>query len=105
MTVIVTENVPARLNGRIAVWLLEIRAGVFVGNISRKLRDQLWVTICDQVNNHHGNVAMAWASSSNETGFEFDTVGENRRIPRRLDGVTLISFLPPISREAVESEE
>ena len=31
MMVIVVENAPPRLRGRLAVWLLEIRAGVYVG--------------------------------------------------------------------------
>jgi CRISPR-associated protein Cas2 len=31
MLVIVVENAPARLRGRLAVWLLEIRAGVVRG--------------------------------------------------------------------------
>jgi len=38
MLVIVTENVPPRLRGRLAVWLLEIRAGVYIGNPSKRLR-------------------------------------------------------------------
>jgi CRISPR-associated protein (Cas_Cas2CT1978) len=37
MLVIVLENAPPRLRGRLAVWLLEIRAGVYVGNYSRKV--------------------------------------------------------------------
>jgi CRISPR-associated endoribonuclease Cas2 subtype I-E len=35
MLVIVLENAPPRLRGRLAVWLLEVRAGVYVGNYSR----------------------------------------------------------------------
>ncbi|MGS5230998.1 type I-E CRISPR-associated endoribonuclease Cas2e, partial [Escherichia coli] len=31
MLVVVTENVPPRLRGRLAIWLLEVRAGVYVG--------------------------------------------------------------------------
>ena len=34
MVVVVTENVPPRLRGRLAVWLLEVRAGVYVGDTS-----------------------------------------------------------------------
>ncbi len=34
MLVVVTENIPARLRGRLAVWLLEVRAGVYVGDTS-----------------------------------------------------------------------
>ena len=32
MMVIVVNNVPPRLRGRLAVWLLDIRAGVYVGH-------------------------------------------------------------------------
>ena len=42
MLVIVLENAPPRLRGRLAVWLLEIRAGVYVGNYSVKVRDHIW---------------------------------------------------------------
>jgi len=42
MLVIVVENAPPRLRGRLAVWLLEIRAGVYVGTYSRKVREMIW---------------------------------------------------------------
>ena len=42
MLVIVLENSPPRLRGRLAIWLLEIRAGVYVGNYSAKVRDNIW---------------------------------------------------------------
>ncbi|STJ09809.1 CRISPR-associated protein [Escherichia coli] len=35
MVVVVTENVPPRLRGRLAIWLLEVRAGVYVGDTSQ----------------------------------------------------------------------
>ena len=38
MVVVVTENVPPRLRGRLAIWLLEVRAGVYVGDTSKRLR-------------------------------------------------------------------
>jgi CRISPR-associated protein (Cas_Cas2CT1978) len=41
-----------------------------------------------------GNVAMAWATN-NESGFDFQTFGPNRRIPIDYDGLRLVSFLPP----------
>ena len=91
MLVVVTENVPPRLRGRLAVWLLEIRAGVYVGDVSAKIREMIWQQI--SVFAEEGNVVMAWATNS-ESGFEFQTFGENRRIPVDLDGLRLISFLP-----------
>lgn len=91
MLVVVTESVPDRLRGRLAIWLLEIRAGVYIGDTSRKIREMIW----EQVNTlaEQGNVVMAWATNT-ESGFEFQTYGENRRIPVDLDGLRLVSFLP-----------
>ena len=91
MVVIVTENVPPRLRGRLAVWLLEVRAGVYVGNASRRVREMLWEQ-CDALR-EQGNVVMAWVTRS-ESGFEFLTLGGNRRVPVDFDGLRLVSFLP-----------
>ncbi|VEA61859.1 putative ssRNA endonuclease [Serratia plymuthica] len=91
MLVVVTEQVPPRLRGRLAVWLLEIRAGVYVGDSSRKVREMIWQQIT--VLADEGNVVMAWATN-NESGFDFQTWGENRREPVDLDGLRLVSFLP-----------
>jgi CRISPR-associated protein Cas2 len=91
MLVVVTENVPARLRGRLAIWLLEIRAGVYVGDVSRRIREMIWQQVSRLAET--GNVAMAWATNT-ESGFDFQTFGENRRIPIDYDGLRLVSFLP-----------
>ena len=91
MLVIVLENVPPRLRGRLAVWLLEIRAGVYVGNYSIKVRDHIWSQVESGIG--EGNAVMAWRSN-NEAGFDFVTLGVNRRIPIEVDGAKLVSFLP-----------
>ena len=36
---------------------------------------------------------MAW-STNTESGFDFMTLGANRRIPVEMDGIKLVSFLP-----------
>ena len=91
MLVVVTENVPPRLRGRLAVWLLEIRAGVYVGDVSQRIREMIW----EQINAlaEEGNVAMAWATNT-ESGFDFQTHGQNRRIPIEEDGLRLVIFQP-----------
>lgn len=91
MLVVVTENVPPRLRGRLAVWLLEVRAGVYIGEVSKRVREMIWQHIT--VLAEQGNVVMAWATNT-ESGFEFQTWGENRRMPVDLDGLRLVSFLP-----------
>lgn len=91
MLVFVVEGVPPRVRGRLAIWLLEIRAGVYVGTLSDKVRERLW----EQLVNHFedGNAVMVW-KAQNEQGFQFRTHGQNRRIPVAFDGVNLVSFRP-----------
>lgn len=92
MLVIVVENSPSRLRGRLAVWLLEIRAGVYTGKVSRRVREMLWNTVEKGI--EAGNAVMAW-STSTESGFDFITTGANRRIPVEMQGIKLVSFMPP----------
>jgi CRISPR-associated protein Cas2 len=91
MLVIVVENVPHRLRGRLAVWLIEIRAGVYVGDLSAKVREMLWATCVDGI--EEGNAIMTW-STNTESGFDFLTLGKNRRMPVEFDGLKLVSFYP-----------
>ncbi len=94
MLVIVVENAPPRLRGRLAVWLLEIRAGVYVGRYSVKVREMIWNQVENGIGD--GNAVMAW-STQDESGFDFRTLGHNRRMPIDLDGARLVSFQPPDS--------
>jgi len=91
MTVVVTENVPPRLRGRLAVWLLEIRAGVYVGDVSQKVREMIWEQVSALAG--EGNVVIAWATNT-ESGFDFQTWGKNRRTPVDFEGLRLVSFSP-----------
>ncbi len=94
MTVIVVENVAPRLRGRLNVWMLEIRAGVYIGNLSQRHRAMVWSQVRNEIDNgDQGNAVLMWGAP-NETGFDFDTHGPNRRIPREMDGIKFISFLP-----------
>lgn len=90
MLVVVTEAVPPRLRGRLAIWLLEIRAGVYVGKTSRRIREMIWQQVEGLAED--GNVVMAWATN-NESGFDFVAYGKNRRIPIDYDGLRLVSFM------------
>ena len=97
MLVIAVNNAPPRLRGRLAVWLLEIRPGVYVGNYSRRTRETIW----SQVRTHigAGDAIIAWAAA-NDAGYDFDTCGVNRRMPTDLDGFKLVSFAPPADAKA-----
>ncbi len=65
MLVIVVENSPPRLRGRLAIWLLEVRAGVYVGKVSRRVREMIWNQV--ETGIEDGNAVMAW-STNTESG-------------------------------------
>lgn len=91
MLVIVVENVPPVLRGRLAVWLIEVRAGVYVGNLSKRVREMIWSQVGEGLEG--GNAVLVW-STNTENGFDFLTLGKNRRNPVEFDGIKLVSFLP-----------
>lgn len=91
MLVIVLENAPPRLRGRLGVWLLEVRAGVYVGSYSRRVREHIWAQVEEGIED--GNAVLVWQSKA-EAGYEFLTLGKNRRMPSDFDGVQLVKFHP-----------
>jgi CRISPR-associated protein Cas2 len=92
MMVIVVENAPPRLRGRLALWLAEVRAGVYVGVYSRRVRERIWTEVGQLLG--EGNAVIAW-SAPTDSGFAFEALGSNRREPVDFDGLTLVRFQPP----------
>lgn len=71
------------------MWLVEVRAGIYVGNPSKRLRAFIWEQVAQGL--EHGNAIMAW-STNTESGYDFDTLGDNRRLPVEYDGIRLVAF-------------
>lgn len=91
MMVIVVENAPPRLRGRLALWLAEVRAGTYVGVYSKRTRERIWQETIDLIGD--GSACIIW-SAPTDTGFAFESVGPNRREPADFDGLTLVKFRP-----------
>lgn len=91
MIVVVTENIPPRLRGRLSLWMVEVRAGVYVGDYSVRVREYLWEQIEEACEG--GNVVMIW-SAPTESGFDLAIIGDNQRMPIDYDGLRLVSFTP-----------
>lgn len=94
MMVIVVENAPPRLRGRLSLWLAEVRAGVYVGVYGRRVRERIWEETKIMIDD--GNAVIAW-SAPTDSGFAFECLGANRREPADFDGLTLVTFKPPIA--------
>jgi CRISPR-associated protein Cas2 len=96
MMVIAVENAPPRLRGRLSLWLAEVRAGVYVGVYSKRVRERIWGEVVEMID--AGNAVIVW-SATTDSGFAFEAVGENRREPADFDGLTLVKFKPaPVAR-------
>lgn len=92
MMVIVVNNAPPRLRGRLAAWLLEIRAGVYVGKYSKRTRLRIWEQVVEEIAD--GDAVLAWDAPTDQ-GFDFTTTGKNRREPVDFDGLKLVAFSTP----------
>jgi CRISPR-associated protein Cas2 len=86
MTVITLTDCPLTLRGDLTKWLLEINAGVFVGRVSRRVRDHLWDRVVKFAKN--GRATMVY-STNNEQGLDFKTLG-NGWEPIDFDGIKLM---------------
>jgi len=95
MVVMILERVPSGLRGKLTRWLLEPRAGVFVGNVSAEVRERLW-NLSRQKGGRNG-AGILIHSSNTEQGFRFQL---RRRLARddRLRG-------PAIGQKATHKTE
>ena len=91
MIAVIVNNAPPRLRGRLAVWLLEVRAGVYIGAYGAKTRAMIVAQIKGLIG--EGDAVVAWDSPT-DAGFTFETFGANRRTPVDFDGLQLVAFAP-----------
>jgi CRISPR-associated protein Cas2 len=86
VTVIVLIAVPEGLRGHLTRWMVEVAAGVFVGNPGARVRDRLWALLSTRVGD--GQAIMA-EPAQNEQGWAIRTAGRDRWVPVDLDGLIL----------------
>ena len=87
MTVIVVERARPSLRGALTRWMLEVRAGVFVGTVSPRVREKLWKLICTR--NPDGGSLMI-TRARNEQGFVVFTHGDASREVFENEGLWLV---------------
>jgi CRISPR-associated protein Cas2 len=86
MVVLMLTACPAGLRGHLTRWLLEIGPGVFVGKVSKRVRDLLWARVLELVKD--GRAVMVFPAR-NEQGLEF-RVHRSAWVPTDVDGLTLM---------------
>ena len=97
MIIMVVQNVPPALRGKLSRYLIETTNGVFVGALSARVREKLW-EICDD-GRKDGVVFQAWSTNS-EQGFAMRMAGGSRSVID-LEG---LSFVIEPGRELTKVE-
>jgi CRISPR-associated protein Cas2 len=87
MIVMLLEKVSVRLRGELTRWLIEPRAGVFVGHVNAMVRDRLWQKCCNA--RGRGGVVQMW-STNNEQHFAIRMDGDTSRQVVELEGLQFI---------------
>jgi CRISPR-associated protein Cas2 len=88
MTVLIVERVSPSVRGELTKWLLEVKAGVFVGKVSGAVRERLWEQACKAVK--EGSALLVYTTNT-EQGFAMEMVGERSRVLRDFEGLSLIT--------------
>lgn len=99
MVVLVLSACPPGLRGFLTRWMLEISAGVFVGQVSKRVRERMWVRTVEMVRT--GRAIMVF-SARNEQRLSFLVHGHHWE-PVDVDGITLM-LRPHADRGAGDSE-
>lgn len=98
MIVITLTSCPPALRGDLTAWLQEIDTGVFVGNVSTRVRDELWERICRSA--IRGRATMVF-NARNEQHMDF-RVHHTAWEPIDFDGLKLMLH-PSIQRLAEQT--
>ena len=88
MTVLIVECATPGLRGAITRWMLEVRAGVFVGKLSLRVRERLWTKVCAS-KKAGGSILISRASC--EQGFTILTHGDPSRSIIDMEGLQLVA--------------
>ena len=84
--VLVLSACPPGLRGHLTRWLLEISAGVFVGNVTERVRTLMWQETIASV--QHGRAILVYQTNTEQRlGFE---VHGHQWEPIDFEGITLM---------------
>lgn len=90
MTVVVLIAAPEGLRGHLTRWLIEVAAGVFVGNPSARVRERVWTVLADRIGDGQ---AIMIEPARNEQRWTVRTAGRDRWHPVDYDGLILSARL------------
>ena len=87
----ITEKIPASLKGKLSRWMIEPAPGVFLGNPTKRVRDEIWKIALEKRKN--GRVLQIWSCPTPQ-GFDLREVGLSKRKMLEFEGW----YLPAVSK-------
>jgi len=88
LTVLIVECATPGLRGSLTRWMLEVRAGVFVGKLTARVRERLWTKVCAS-KKAGGCILLVRAAT--EQGFEILVHGDPSRSIIDMEGLQLVT--------------
>ncbi|MGP5299578.1 type I-E CRISPR-associated endoribonuclease Cas2e [Corynebacterium variabile] len=86
MTLVLSAS-PAKIRGHLTRWLMEVSPGVYVGRVSARVRDELWLLVTSEMQS--GRAVLTYPTSKNEQGFEVK-VHRGEWVPTDVEGLSLM---------------
>ena len=86
MVVMILERATPSLRGELTRWLVQPKAGVFVGGVTARVRDLLWKRVAKSI--RKGAATMIY-SDNTEQGFSVRTIGRPKKIMTDFEGLYL----------------
>lgn len=87
MVVVILERVPTSLRGELTRWMLEPKAGVFIGTLSAMVRERLWQKVCEGM---RGGAGMLVYTTDNEQGFAIRYWGDTTKRVVDFEGLSVV---------------
>ena len=89
MLVMILEKLPRKWRGALSRWLIELRPGMFLGNPSQRIRDELWRQITERP--PLGYVLQLW-SSRHPQGYDYRQYGDSKRMLTDFEELGLVTI-------------
>ena len=83
----ILKKVPASLKGELSRWLIEPETGVFLGDPSARVRDELWNMALKKC--REGFVLQIWSRNTPQ-GYAYRSSGPNDRQMVDFEGIALV---------------
>lgn len=93
MVVFSITSAPQRVRGLLSRYCLEVRAGLFVGRLDKRMRQTLWGVIAEAATPKTSAV-VAWTRGDTAQGFGLKTLGPMAREVVTMDGLLMIAVPP-----------